>query len=81
MKAYGISGSEIEFFNSYIKNRVKYCNINGSPSGFRTVSCGVPQSSIIGPLLFVIYMNNLPNAVENVGIPMFADDTSLFTAF
>ena len=81
MKAYGISGPELEFFNSYLKNRVQYCNINGSTSSFRSISCGVPQGSILGPLLFPIYTNNLLNAVENVEITMFADDTSLSKAF
>ena len=71
MKSYGISGPELEFFNSYLKNRVQYCSINGSTSGFKSISCGVPQGSIIGPLLFLIYMNDLPNAVKNVEITMF----------
>ena len=75
------SGPELEFFNSYLKNRVQYCIINGSISGFKSVSCGVPQGSILSPLLFLIHMNDLPNAVENVEITMFADDTSLSKAF
>ena len=81
MKANGISGPELEFFNSYLKNRVQYFSINGSTSGFKSVSCGVPQGSILGPLLFLIYMNDLPNAVKNVEITMFADDTSLSKTF
>ena len=72
---------ELEFFNSYLKNRVQYCNINDSSSGFRIISCDVPQGSILGPLLFLNYMNDLPNAVENVEITMFADYTSLSVAF
>ena len=78
MKPYGIPGPEEEFFNSYLRNRVQYCNINGCTSGFRKTSCGLPQGSIFGPLLFLIYMNDLPNSVENANITMFADDTSLF---
>ena len=81
MKAYGISGLELEFFNSYLKNMVQYCNINGSTSGFRSISCGVPQGCILGPLLFLIYMNDLLNGVKNLEIIMFADDTSLSKAF
>ena len=42
MKAYGISGPEPEFFNSYLRNRVQYCNINGCTSDFRKTGCGVP---------------------------------------
>ena len=78
MKVYGISGPELEFFNSYLRNRVQYCKINGCTSDFRKTSCGIPQGSILGPLLFLIYMNDLPDSVENANITMFADDTSLF---
>ena len=81
MRAYGISGPELEFFDSYLKNRVQYCSINGSASGFKSINCSVLQGSILGPLLFLIYMNDLPNAVENVQITMFADDTSLSKEF
>ena len=78
MRAYGISDPELEFFHSHLKNRVQiYCSINGSTSVFKSISSGVPQGSILGPLLFLIYINDLPNAVENVEITVFADDTSL----
>ena len=72
---------QLEFFNSYLKNRVQYCNINGSTSAFRKISCGVPRGYILCPLLFLIYMNDLLNAVENVEITTFADDSSLCKAF
>ena len=76
-----ISGHELEFFNSYLRNRVQYCNINGYTTNFRKTSCGVSQGSILGPLLFLIDMNDLPNSVESANITMFADDTSLFRSF
>ena len=80
MKSYGISGPELEFFNSYLKNRVQHFNINGQTSDFRKRSC-VSQGSILGYILYVIYMNNLPNSVKNAKTVMFADDTSLSRSF
>ena len=68
-------------WNSYLRNRLQYCNINGCTSDFIKTSCGVPQGSILGPLLFLIYVNDLPDSVENANITMFADDTSLFRSF
>ena len=60
---------------SYISDRVQCCNINGNMSSFQKIKCGVPQGFILGPLLFIIYMNNLSMAVENSKISMYADDT------
>ena len=68
-------------WNSLIQEQVQYCNINGCTSDFRKTRCGVPQGSILGPLQFLIYMNDSPNSVENANITMFADDTSLFRSF
>ena len=56
MKAYGISSPNLEFFNSYLRNRLQYCNIKVCTSDFRKTNCGVPQGSILRPLLFLIYI-------------------------
>ena len=81
MSFYGIKGGELDFFKSYLSNRVQCCNVNGSMSGFKQITCGVPQGSILGPLLFLLYMNDLPDAIENTNVTMFADDTSLSKPF
>ena len=81
MHYYGFVGNELEFFESYLRNRIQYCNIDGSTSGYRYVSFGVPQGSILGPLLFLLYMNDLPCVVQGIDVAMFADDTSLTRTF
>ena len=73
---YGIRGVALKFFESYLKNRQQQTIINGALSGFLTVLCGVPQGSVLGPLLFLLYTNDLANA-SNFAINLFADDTCL----
>ena len=73
---YGISHTELEFFRSYFCNRLQCCSVNGHTSSFKTISCGVPQGSILGPLLFIIYVNDLPLCIENGHVTKYADDTS-----
>ena len=73
---YGISHTEMEFFRSYLCNRLQCCSVNGHTSSFKMINCGVPQGSILGPLLFIIYVNDLPLCIENGHVTMYADDTS-----
>ena len=65
-----------EFFRSYLCNRLQCCSVNGHTSSFKTISYGVPQGSILGPLLFILYMNGLLLCIENGHVTMCADDTS-----
>ncbi|CAB4025578.1 Hypothetical predicted protein [Paramuricea clavata] len=62
---------------SYLANRTQMCSVNGALSGTNLVICGIPQGSILGPLLFLIYINDLPNGLEYSSTRMFAHDTTL----
>ena len=79
LEYYGIREEELKFFSSYLHNRRQCCIVNSHQSSFQTVRCGVPQGSILGPLLFIIYMNDLPKSIENGYVTMYADDTESST--
>ena len=74
LNRYGVCEKELDFLMSFLSDRVLCCSINGNISSFQNVKYGVPLGSILGPLLFIIYMNHLPMAVENSKISMYADD-------
>ena len=76
---YGIFDTELQVFESYLCNRKQCCNINGYKSSVKTIKYGVPQGSILEPLPFIIYMNDLPKCIDNAHITVYADDTSSST--
>ena len=78
---YGPKGKELDWFKSYLENRRRYCKVNGKVSKTEVVNCGVPQGSRLGPLLFLVYINDLPNCLENSSVSMYADDTWLYYSF
>ena len=78
LKSMGISGKLIKLLENYLSNRLQRVVLNGQTSPWRPVLAGVPQGSILGPLLFLIYINDLPNRLKS-NVKLFADDTSLFT--
>ena len=77
---YGIRGIAYEWFCSYLSDRYQFTCVNNSKSDVNMITCGVPQGSVLGPLLFLIYVNDIANAVPNVNVKLFADDTNLFVA-
>ena len=65
MSRYGIQGTSLDWFKSYLTNRTQRCSVNGCLSDFTTLKCGVPQGTILGPLLFLVYINHLPNCLSS----------------
>ena len=78
LSQYSIQDDEFNFFESYLENKTQCCSVNGKLSDRQKTEYGVPQGSILGPLLLIIYMNDLPLFVTNAQISMYADDTSLY---
>ena len=73
----GISGELCKPLENYLSGRYQTVVLNGQKSSWRSVLAGVPQGSILGPLLFLIYINDLPNDLKS-NAKLFVDDTRLF---
>ena len=75
---YGIRGVANNWLTSYLYNRQQYVNINDHESDMANVVCGVPQGSILGPKLFILYINDICNTSSLLKFILFADDTTIF---
>ena len=74
----GIHGTPFKWFKSYLCNCTQFVKIDEIESSMETITCGVPQGSMLRPLLFLLYINDLPNSSEKLSFRIFADDTNIF---
>ena len=77
LEHYGVRGTSLRGFESYLSNRQQYVEFNGVSSESCEIKCGVPQGSILGPLLFLLCINDLCNVSKVVDLILFADDTNI----
>ncbi|XP_057314221.1 uncharacterized protein LOC130655476 [Hydractinia symbiolongicarpus] len=78
LKNYGIRNTYLAWFNNYLFERKQYISYDEGNTNYRIITCGVPQGSILGPLLFLIYINDIFRASSVLNSILFADDTNLF---
>jgi len=78
LEHYRILGLALDWFNSYLYNRKQFVSSNGTSSNLCRINCGVPQGSIIGPLLFLLYVAEVDNCSAVPSFILFADDSNLF---
>lgn len=78
LKRYGIHGTVLKWFHSYLENRVQVTKYNGCMSPESPIDLGVPQGSVLGPLLFILYINDVKRVLRRAEVNLFADDTVLF---
>ena len=78
---YGIHNLALNLLKNYLTNRKQYCDFKGTHSKLLQIRKGVPQASILGPLLFAVYINDFINASNKFQFVMYADDTTLFSTY
>ena len=78
LKSIGISGNFLNLFKHYLTDRSQRVLLNGQSSNWQPILAGVTEGSILGPLFFLIYINDLPDGLKS-NVKLFADDTSLFS--
>ena len=78
LHAYGIRGNVLNWINSFLHDRKQKVVINGEESSWSNVLSGIPQGSVLGPALFLVFINDLPDSIKNL-VKIFADDTKVYS--
>ena len=79
LRFYGVHGVALEWFRNYLSGRSQYVSYYDMNSASRDVTCGVPQGSVLGPLVFIIHTNDLPKSLSHSKSILFADDTTIYS--
>ena len=77
---FGVTRNQLRWFESYLNNRVQQCLINGQLSSPKNIICGVPQGSILGPLLFLLYINDMPDSLSHLTPSLYANDMEIYAS-
>ena len=75
LESYGVQDDAEKWFNSYLSNRYQHCSLYGCRSTAKNVNCGIPQGSCLGPLLFIIYLNDFESCLQFSKVNLYVDDT------